>query len=136
MGNLGRVFTGRVISSKMKKTAVVAVDRVKMHPLYGKRIRSKVRLYAHDPKNLCNDGDLVRIIEARPYSKLKRFRFLGFAERPSNSLSVSKESIKVSDYSDSSVIESTNAPTFNTQDTDPSQQTDEIIDEQIGRNDQ
>ena len=88
MANHGRVFTGRVVSSGMPKTVVVTVDRVRKHPIYGKRIRRKVRLYAHDPENLCNDGDLVRIIESRPYSKLKKFRLLDFVERRPDDLAI------------------------------------------------
>ena len=84
MAKQGRVFTGRVVSSAMSKTVVISVDRIRKHPVYGKRIRRKVQLYAHDPENLCNNGDLIRIIESRPYSKLKKFRFLDFVERKSD----------------------------------------------------
>ena len=88
MAKQGRVFTGRVVSSAMSKTVVISVDRIRKHPVYGKRIRRKVQLYAHDPENLCNNGDLIRIIESRPYSKLKKFRFLDFVERKSDGQAV------------------------------------------------
>ena len=66
--------TGRVISNKMDKTVVVAVETIKRHPLYGKTIKRAVRYKAHDAKNECREGDMVRIIETRPLSKEKRWR--------------------------------------------------------------
>ena len=65
---------GRVISSKMDKTAVVAVDTFKRHPLYKKNIRRAIKYKAHDEKNECAEGDTVRIVETRPLSKEKRWR--------------------------------------------------------------
>jgi small subunit ribosomal protein S17 len=65
---------GRVVSDKMDKTIVVAVDTFKRHPLYRKTIRRAVKYKAHDEKNECREGDVVRIIETRPLSKEKRWR--------------------------------------------------------------
>lgn len=66
--------TGVVVSSKMDKTVVVAVERRLRHPVYGKVVRKNPRFYAHDGKNECGEGDLVRIAESRPLSKTKRWR--------------------------------------------------------------
>ncbi len=65
---------GKVISEKMDKTVVVAVDTPKHHRLYKKTIRRVVKYYAHDEKNQSKVGDTVRIEETRPLSKLKRWR--------------------------------------------------------------
>lgn len=65
---------GKVVSEKMDKTVVVAVDTPKRHPLYKKTIRRVVKYYAHDEKNQSKVGDTVRIVETRPTSKLKRWR--------------------------------------------------------------
>jgi len=65
---------GKVVSGKMDKTVVVAVDTPKHHPLYKKTIRRVVKYYAHDEKNQSKVGDTVRIVETRPTSKLKRWR--------------------------------------------------------------
>ncbi len=66
--------TGVVVSNKMNKTVVVAVEQRFRHPVYGKVVRKTPRFYAHDAKNECQEGDLVRIAECRPLSKLKRWR--------------------------------------------------------------
>lgn len=65
---------GRVVSNKMDKTVVVAVEVLKRHPLYKKAIKRAVKYKAHDEKNECGEGDIVRIIETRPLSKEKRWR--------------------------------------------------------------
>jgi len=65
---------GRVVSDKMDKTAVVAVESLKRHPLYKKTIRKVVKYKAHDENNKCGVGDTVRIVETRPLSKQKRWR--------------------------------------------------------------
>jgi len=65
---------GRVVSDKMDKTVVVAVETPKRHPLYKKTIRRVVKYKAHDEKNECGVGDIVRIEETRPLSKQKRWR--------------------------------------------------------------
>ena len=76
-----RVLTGRVVSNKMKKTIVVAIERRKLHPLYKKYITVTKKLKAHDEANDCGIGDLVRVIESRPISKEKHWRLLEILER-------------------------------------------------------
>ena len=65
---------GRVLSNKMDKTVVVVMETTKHHPLYRKTIKRAVKYKAHDAKNECSEGDVVRIIETRPLSKEKRWR--------------------------------------------------------------
>ncbi len=65
---------GHVVSNKMDKTVVVAVETARHHPLYKKTIKKLVKHKAHDEKNECGEGDIVRIIETRPLSKEKRWR--------------------------------------------------------------
>ncbi|MBA3946835.1 MAG: 30S ribosomal protein S17 [Herpetosiphonaceae bacterium] len=65
---------GRVVSAKMDKTVVVAVDYLKPHPIYRKTVRSTSKFYAHDENNSVKLGDMVRIEETRPLSKLKRWK--------------------------------------------------------------
>lgn len=65
---------GRVVSNKMDKTVVVAVDYLRPHPIYRKTVRMTNKFYAHDEENRCQAGDTVRIEETRPLSKLKRWR--------------------------------------------------------------
>ncbi len=65
---------GRVVSDKMNKTVVVAVETSKRHPLYRKIMRRAVKYKAHDEQNACKEGDVVRIIETRPLSREKRWR--------------------------------------------------------------
>ena len=65
---------GRVVSDKMDKTVVVAVETPRRHTLYRKTIRRAVKYKAHDEKNQCRTGDMVRIVETRPLSKDKRWR--------------------------------------------------------------
>jgi small subunit ribosomal protein S17 len=65
---------GRVVSNKMEKTVVVAVDYRRPHPIYRKTVRMTNKFYAHDENNECRPGDVVRIEETRPLSKLKRWR--------------------------------------------------------------
>jgi small subunit ribosomal protein S17 len=74
-------FIGRVSSNKMQKTVVVRVEKVKRHRLYHRNIRYHVRYYAHDEKDACKEGDLVKIVETRPLSKLKRWRVAQIVER-------------------------------------------------------
>ena len=66
-------FVGKVISNKMDKTVVVTVERKFPHPLYGKQVKKTKKFYAHDEDNKCKEGDIVRIRESRPLSKLKRW---------------------------------------------------------------
>ncbi len=72
---------GRVISNKMDKTAVVAVETTKRHPLYEKVIRRVKKYKVHDEHNEARPGDLVRIEECRPLSRHKRFRIVEWIER-------------------------------------------------------
>jgi small subunit ribosomal protein S17 len=72
---------GRVVKNKMNKTIVVEVERTLQHPLYGKTIRLRSRLYAHDEANAAGMGDKVRIMETRPLSKLKRWRLMEIVEK-------------------------------------------------------
>jgi len=69
-----KIRVGRVVSDKMDKTVVVVVESPKRHPLYKKTIKKIVRFKAHDEKNECRTGDIVRIIETRPLSRQKRWR--------------------------------------------------------------
>lgn len=73
--------TGRVVSNKMDKTVTVVVERRFPHPLYKKVMRRSKKYHAHDEKNECGIGDLVRIRETRPLSKLKRWRLVRIIER-------------------------------------------------------
>ena len=72
---------GRVVSDKMDKTVVVAVDYLKPHPLYRKIIRKTNKFHAHDASNDCRIGDTVRIGETRPLSKTKRWEVVEIIER-------------------------------------------------------
>jgi small subunit ribosomal protein S17 len=72
---------GRVVSDKMDKTVVIAVDYLKPHPLYRKIIRKTNKFHAHDENNECRIGDVVRIVESRPLSKLKRWRVVEIVQR-------------------------------------------------------
>jgi small subunit ribosomal protein S17 len=67
---------GRVVSNKMDKTIVVAVETLKKHRIYKRTYKQTKRFYAHDEQNVCQIGDLVRIQESRPLSKLKRWRLV------------------------------------------------------------
>src|SRR5690349_15053618 len=72
---------GLVVSDKMQKTVVVAVDRRWPHPAYGKMVTRTTRLKAHDEENSAKQGDTVRIMETRPLSKDKRWRVVEILER-------------------------------------------------------
>ncbi|AHG90320.1 Ribosomal protein S17 [Gemmatirosa kalamazoonensis] len=72
---------GVVVSDKMQKTVVVAVDRRVPHPVYGKMVTRTTRLKAHDEENSAKQGDTVRIMETRPLSKDKRWRVVEIVER-------------------------------------------------------
>jgi small subunit ribosomal protein S17 len=88
-----KVFVGRVVSDKMDKTVVVAVDRLVRHPLYKKVIRRTSKFYAHDERNECRVGDLVEIMETRPLSKLKRWRVVRIVQRAKVPLTVAREEV-------------------------------------------
>ncbi|MGI5881955.1 MAG: 30S ribosomal protein S17 [Dethiobacteria bacterium] len=72
---------GRVVSDKMEKTIVVAVERNTHHPLYGKTIRKTTKYKVHDADNQCRNGDKVRIMETRPLSKEKNWRLVEIIEK-------------------------------------------------------
>jgi len=74
-------FVGIVRSDKMEKTIVVAIETLKLHPLYKKYIKRVKKVKAHDEKNDAKIGDLVRVIECRPLSKEKRWRLVEILER-------------------------------------------------------
>ena len=67
----GRTMIGKVVSDKMQKTIVVVVERTVKHPKYGKIMRRRTRLHAHDENQVCKIGNTVRIRETRPLSKMK-----------------------------------------------------------------
>jgi len=79
--NLRKVRTGIVVSNKMDKSVVVAINTVRKHPLYGKYIKRTSKFMAHDEENACNEGDRVRIMETRPLSKKKHWRVIEILER-------------------------------------------------------
>ena len=72
---------GRVVSDKMDKTIVVAVEDSVQHPLYNKIIKRTYKLKAHDEKNECGVGDTVKVMETRPLSKDKRWRVVEIVEK-------------------------------------------------------
>ena len=72
--NLRKTRVGKVVSNKMEKTVVVAIEDNVKHPLYKKIIKNTIRLKAHDENNTCGIGDRVLIMETRPLSKDKRWR--------------------------------------------------------------
>lgn len=76
-----KVLEGIVISTGMAKTAVVAIERMERHAKYKKYIRRHSKVYAHDENNEAVVGDMVRVVECRPMSKLKRFRFAGVIKK-------------------------------------------------------
>jgi small subunit ribosomal protein S17 len=76
-----KVRTGLVVSDAMDKTVVVQVERRGRHPLYGKSLRRRAKLHAHDEANEAKAGDLVRLMETRPLSKTKRWRVVEILER-------------------------------------------------------
>ncbi|WP_447979898.1 30S ribosomal protein S17 [Candidatus Nitrospira bockiana] len=76
-----RHWFGSVISDKMNKTVVVAVDRFVRHPVYDKVIRRVTKLKAHDEENKCKVGDRVKLIQTRPISKQKHWRVVQVMER-------------------------------------------------------
>jgi small subunit ribosomal protein S17 len=72
---------GIVVSNKMQKSIVVAVKRKVKHPIYGKFVNRTSKFIAHDETNSCKEGDLVKIMETRPLSKLKNWRLVEIIER-------------------------------------------------------
>jgi 30S ribosomal protein S17 len=76
-----KVRVGKVVSDKMDKTIVVAVETFVTHPLYKKQIKRTTKFKAHDENNECRVGDIVRIMETRPLSKDKRWRLVNIIEK-------------------------------------------------------
>ena len=79
--NLRKTRTGKVVSNKMQKTIVVAVEDHVKHPLYNKIVKRTYKLKAHDENNECNIGDTVKVMETRPLSKDKRWRLVEVMEK-------------------------------------------------------
>ena len=79
--NLRKTRTGKVISDKMDKTIVVAIEDHAKHPLYKKIVKETYKLKAHDENNECKIGDTVKVMETRPLSKDKRWRLVEIIER-------------------------------------------------------
>ncbi len=79
--NLRKTRTGVVSSNKMDKTITVKVERKIKHPIYGKFLKKTTSYHAHDEKNECSIGDIVKIMETRPMSKTKRWRLVEVVEK-------------------------------------------------------
>ncbi len=79
--NLRKTRVGKVISDKMDKTVVVAIEDFVKHPLYKKTVKKTYKLKAHDENNECKTGDTVKVMETRPLSKDKRWRLVEIVER-------------------------------------------------------
>ncbi|MBQ7975131.1 MAG: 30S ribosomal protein S17 [Clostridia bacterium] len=79
--NSRKVKIGKVISNKMEKTIVVAIEYSVKHPLYGKVVKRTYKLKAHDEENICAVGDKVKVMETRPLSKDKRWRLVEIVEK-------------------------------------------------------
>ena len=79
--NLRKTRVGMVVSNKMDKTVVVAIEDNVKHPIYGKIVKRTLKVHAHDEKNECGVGDKVSIMETRPLSKTKRWRVESIVEK-------------------------------------------------------
>ena len=79
--NLRKTRVGKVVSNKMDKTIVVAIEDHVKHPLYKKIVKRTYKLKAHDEENQCRIGDRVRVMETRPLSKDKRWRLVEIVEK-------------------------------------------------------
>lgn len=79
--SLRKTRTGKVVSSAMDKTIVVAIEDNVKHPKYGKVIKRTVKIHAHDEANECGVGDKVTVMETRPLSKTKRWRLVNVIEK-------------------------------------------------------
>ena len=79
--NLRKTRIGKVVSDKMDKTIVVAVENHVKHPLYGKIVKKTYKFKAHDENNECGIGDTVKVMETRPLSKDKRWRLVSIVEK-------------------------------------------------------
>lgn len=76
-----RTQQGRVVSNKMDKTVTVLLERSVKHPLYGKIIKRSTKVHAHDEDNSCQEGDFVKIAEAKPMSKSKTWAVIDIVEK-------------------------------------------------------
>ncbi len=79
--NLRKTRVGIVTSNRMTKTITVAVERKVKHPIYGKFVKKTTKFHAHDEKDECTIGDVVKIMETRPLSKTKRWRLVEVIEK-------------------------------------------------------
>lgn len=79
--NMRKLQVGKVVSDKMDKTVVVAIETLVRHPLYGKIVKQTKKFKAHDEQNQCRVGDKVRVMETRPLSKEKCWRVIEILER-------------------------------------------------------
>ena len=79
--NLRKTRSGKVVSNKMDKTIVVAIEDNVKHPLIGKIVQRPYKLKAHDENNECQIGDIVKVMETRPISKHKRWRLVEIVEK-------------------------------------------------------
>ena len=76
-----KTIVGKVVSDKMDKTIVVAVETFVKHPLYNKRVKKTVKFKAHEEENVCKAGDTVKLMETRPLSKDKRWRMVDIVKK-------------------------------------------------------
>jgi small subunit ribosomal protein S17 len=81
MSETNRIQQGRVVSDKMDKSIVVAIERTVKHPIYGKFIKRTTKVHAHDENNTCSLGDKVEIAECRPLSKTKSWTLVKVLEK-------------------------------------------------------
>lgn len=81
MRNERKVREGIVVSDKMNKTIVVAIETMTLHPIYKKRVKKTMKFKAHDENNVAQTGDKVRIMETRPLSRDKRWRLVDIIEK-------------------------------------------------------
>ncbi|MEZ9244529.1 30S ribosomal protein S17 [Vibrio lentus] len=81
MSETNRIQQGRVVSDKMDKSIVVAIERTVKHPIYGKFIKRTTKVHAHDEDNTCGLGDKVEIAECRPMSKTKSWTLVKVLEK-------------------------------------------------------
>lgn len=79
--NLRKTMIGTVVSDKMDKTVVVAVETSVAHPIYNKTVKRTYKLKAHDEENICGAGDKVKVMETRPLSRDKRYRVVEVVEK-------------------------------------------------------
>ena len=86
-----KIRIGRVVSEKMDKTVLVRVEQKKRHPVYGKIVRRRSKLAAHDETNDAHVGDTVRVMETRPLSKTKRWRVREILSRQEGAVTLAEE---------------------------------------------